>query len=125
MRKITFVLALVAIPVTALHAQTMPAATFLAKAEALKKKGALALFSSDMGLLKKEMAGSANVLRTERLAAQKAGRKPAYCPPAKQSGLSPDEIIGHFRSIPPAQLQRMQVKDGFRGLLAKKYPCPA
>ena len=124
MKKLAFLL-LAALPLSPLQAQSMPAATFLAKAEALKAKGALALFSSDMGILKKEIQGSAGVLRAERLAAEKAGKAPAYCPPAKQASVTPDDIIGHFRSIPAAQLQRMQVKDAFRSLMVKKYPCPA
>lgn len=125
MRKWPAFLLLAALPLAPVQAQSMPAATFLAKAEALKKKGPLALLSSDFGRLKKEMTASGEALRAERLAAEKAGTKPAYCPPAKQTGMSPDEIIGHFRSIPPAQLQRMQTKDALRSLLAKKYPCPA
>lgn len=104
-------------------AQNMPASTFLSKAEALKKKGALALLSSDLRLLRKEMNASFAVLRAERLAAEKAGKKPAYCPPAKSEGVEPEEIIGHFRSIPEAQRPRVTAKDGFRSFLAKKFPC--
>ena len=123
MKKIITVLAVASLSSGAAMAQNMPASTFLAKAEALKKKGAMALLSSDMGLLKKEMTGAANALRAERLVADKAGRKPAYCPPAKQAGMGADEIIGHFQSIPASDRGRMTTRDGFRTLLAKKYPC--
>lgn len=112
------------ISATSLSAQNMPLNQFLSKATALEKKGAMALFSSDMGLLKKEMAEAAKQLRAERLADQKAGRKPAYCPPEKQGGLGVEEILGHLRSIPEAQRAKMTSKDGFRSLLARKYPCP-
>jgi hypothetical protein len=125
MRKTVLILILAAAPISAVVAQNMPLPQFLAKAAALEKKGALALFSSDMGLLKKEVRASAGALRTERLAAQRAGRKPAYCPPEKQSGLGVAEILGHFRSIPADRQARMTTRDAFRSLLAKKFPCPA
>jgi hypothetical protein len=106
-------------------AQSMPLPTFLAKADGLKRKGALALFSGDLKVLKKEMQGSAQQLRAERLAAAKDGKKPAYCPPEKAGGLDSNEVLSHFHSIPAAQRARMTTKDGFRSLMAKKYPCKA
>jgi hypothetical protein len=103
-------------------ANAMDVATFLAKAEALQKKGMLALMSSDYKLLKAEIETQAEVLRAERLAAERARRRPAYCPPAKQS-LGSDEILAAFRSVPVAQRPRVPVKDALRALLARKYPC--
>jgi hypothetical protein len=111
-------------PATALQAQAMPVSTFLAKADALKKRGPLALLSSDLGALKKEVQNSAAELRTERLAAKAAGRKPAFCPPEAGGSLSSDELLSHFQSIPPAQ-RGMSVKMGLAGLMRKRYPCPA
>jgi hypothetical protein len=124
MKKLLLAAFVAALPMTALSAQNMPLPQFLNRATALEKKGAMALFSSDMRLLKEEMAASAQALRAERLTAQTAGRKPAFCPPEKQAGLTVDEILGHFRSIPEAQRTRMSAKDGFRSLMARKYPCP-
>ncbi len=100
----------------------MDIATFLSKADALKKKGVMALFSSDLQNLKSEVENAGAQLHAERIAAQKEGRKPAYCPPSK-SGLNSHELLAHFRTIPPAQRGRMQVKEGLRDLVAKKYPC--
>lgn len=111
---------LAAVPLGAAHA--MDVATFLAKADALQKKGMLALMSSDYKLLKNEIIAHSQTLRGERLAAERAHRKPAYCPPAK-SGLKSDEILAAFRSIPAAQRPRTDVKDALRALLARKYPC--
>ncbi len=125
MRKTVLILILAAAPISAVVAQNMPLPQFLAKAAALEKKGALALFSSDMGLLKKEIRSSAGALRNERIAAQRAGRKPAYCPPAKPSALGVSDILGHFRSIPADRRARMTTRDAFRSLLVTKYPCPA
>jgi hypothetical protein len=113
------------VPTAAVHAQAMPLPQFLAKATALEKKGAMALFSGDLNLLKKEITGSAGQLRAERLAAQKAGRKPAYCPPEKGGGIGSKELLTHFRAIPAAQRERMQVRDGMRSFMARKFPCPA
>lgn len=105
-------------------AQAMDVATFLVKADALEKKGMLALMSSDYKLLMGELRTQGEALRAERLAASKAGRKPAYCPPAKQS-LNAKEVLTAFRTIPVAQRSRIQVKDALRALMARKYPCRA
>ncbi len=105
-------------------AQAMDVATFLAKAEALQKKGMMALMSSDYKLLKREIETNAQVLRAEREAAERARRKPAYCPPPKQS-LTSNEILAAFRTIPAPQRPRIQVKDALRALMARKYPCRA
>ena len=111
---------LAVVPVGA--AQAMDVATFLVKADALQKKGVMALMSSDYKLLKSEIETNGAALRAERLAAERARRKPAYCPPAKQS-LTSGEILAAFRSIPAAQRPRVQVKDALRALMARKYPC--
>jgi hypothetical protein len=105
-------------------ANAMDVASFLAKADALQKKGMLALMSSDYKLLKQEIVDQSQTLRSERLAAQKAGRKPAYCPTGK-SDLTSGEVLAAFRTIPAAQRPRIQVRDALRALLARKYPCRA
>jgi hypothetical protein len=125
LRYIALTVALVALPLSAAHAQTMPLPQFLAKATALEKKGAMAIFSGDLKLLQKEIASSAGALRTERLAAAKAGRKAGYCPPEKGVQIGAKEILNHFRSIPAPQRERMQVRDGMRHFMARKFPCPA
>jgi hypothetical protein len=105
-------------------AQAMDVATFLAKADALEKKGMLALMSSDYKLLRGEIQTQGAALRAERLAAVRARRKPAYCPPEKQS-LTAKEVLTAFRTIPVAQRARIEVKDALRALMARKYPCRA
>ena len=118
--KLLAALLLAVVPLGA--AQAMDVATFLAKADALKKKGMMALMSSDYKLLKQEIVTHSQALRAERLAAERARRKPAYCPPSK-SGLGSDEILAAFRSIPVAERPRIDIKDALRALLARKYPC--
>ena len=110
-----------AAPVTA--ASAMNVADFLLKADALEKKGMMALFSSDYKLLKGEVETASKQLRSERLAAQTAGRKPAYCPPAKGGGLTPKEMLSQLRTIPAAQRSRVELKDGLKAVLARKFPC--
>jgi hypothetical protein len=112
---------LVALPVTA--AQAMKVAPFLQKAEALQKQGMTALFSADYKLLKAEVEADVGALRQERLAAQAAGRRQAYCPIDGQPGLSSDEILAAFRTIPAARREKVEVKDALRALLARKFPC--
>ncbi len=125
MRHFALGLALIALPLTPAAAQTMTVATFLAKADALMKKGAMALFSSDIGRLKGEIGNSAKQLRAEQAAARKAGRRPDFCmPPQGKAEIGSNEVLTHFRSIPPAQ-RGMPVKAAFAGLMRKKYPCPA
>lgn len=103
-------------------ASAMTVAEFLAKADALQAKGVGALFSGDLKLLKTEVTSAGKALRAEQAAAVKAGRKPTACLPAKAATNS-DELLAYFRAIPPAQ-REMSVKDGFAGLIRKKYPCP-
>ena len=121
-KKLVLAAALIALP-AALHAMTV--AVFLEKADALKSRGALALFSSDLRLLKGEVQTAALSLRAERLAAVRAGRRPAFCPPGAGGRFDSDELLRHFHAIAPAQRARMEVREGLRSLLVRKYPCPA
>lgn len=123
MRYLVFALFLISAPAAALRAQTMPVTTFLAKADALKKRGPLALFSSDYGKLKAEVNNSAKALGAEQLAARKAGRKPDTCMPKKIS-IGTDELLSHFRTLPRSQ-QGVSVKAAFTSFANKKYPCPS
>ena len=122
MHKAVFALLLLA-PVSALQAQNMPVSEFLAKVEALKKKGPMALFSSDIKLLKAEVQNSGKQFRAEQAALKNAGKKPVACLPEKAATDS-DEIVAHFSSIPPQQ-RSMPVKTAFAALMRKKFPCPA
>ena len=120
-RKTTAAMLLALAPLSALQAQAMPVSQFLAKADTLQKKGAMALFSSDFRLLKREIQTSGKQLRAEQLAATKAGRKPATCMPQK-AAMNSSELLAHFRSVPPEQ-RNIPVKTALAGLMRKKYPC--
>lgn len=124
MSMLRFVSVLLVAVSAAASAQSMPVATFLAKADALKAKGPMALFSGDIGVLKSEMQNAGLQLRAERQADLKAGRKSAYCPPAK-AALNSDELLTAMRAIPPADRARTPVKAVLRTHLIRKFPCPA
>jgi hypothetical protein len=103
-------------------ANAMDVATWLTRAEALKAKGVLALASRDYKVLEGEIRTNAAALKQERLAAQAAGRRPAYCPPGK-ADLTSDEVFAGFSAVPVAQRARTPVIDALRTTLARKYPC--
>ena len=124
MRKTIVVaaLALVIMPMTA--ASAMDVATFLAKANRLKSKGPFALMSSDFKLLTGEVTTASKSLRAERLALESAGKRGAWCPPQKSS-MDSNEILAAMEAVPPAQRRSTEVRTALRGLLIRKYPCPA
>jgi asparagine synthetase A len=122
LKKLVLLPLLAAAALTATAADAMNVKTFVEKADALEKKGVMALMSSDYRLLKKEVETAAAALKDERLAAAKAGRRAAYCP-TSGSGLNSKELLAAFRTIPPQQRERTEVKDALRALLARKYPC--
>ena len=103
-------------------ANAMDVGTFLAKAGMLQERGLLAVFASEYGELQAEIRTSYASLKQERLAAQGAGRRPAYCPPGPAS-LTTQELIAAMTAVPPARRTRTQVRDALRAALARKYPC--
>jgi hypothetical protein len=102
----------------------MSVATFLAKADALKAKGMMAMMSPDLAKIKAEMNKVGAGYRAQLQADKVAGRKPHSCPPPK-SAMNSEELIGHFRAIPVAQRPQISTKTAFYSLMKKKYPCPA
>jgi hypothetical protein len=104
-------------------APAMPVSVFLTKADALKARGALALFSSDYGLLKSEIVSNMTTLRNERLVAVKSGAKPAYCPTEASGRMDVDEVLSAMNAVPAADRSRTEVKEALRQHLAQKFPC--
>ena len=70
MRKLLIAALAAASPLAPASAQSMPISEFLAKADALQKKGPMALFSGDIGKLKAEVVNSGKQLRAEQEAAR-------------------------------------------------------
>jgi hypothetical protein len=105
-------------------AQTMNAEQFNQRAQALKKKGAMAIFSG--GEIKKLMAegqAAGKAAREQRLAAAKAGRPQRYCPPDGPQSMNSDEFMSRLAAIPQAERARIDMTEATIRILAKKYPC--
>ena len=114
--------ALVVAATVATPAAAMDVATFLAKANALKAKGPMALFSSDLKLLKREGEAVGAQLRADRKARAAVGKPPLYCPPEGAARMGSTEVVDGLAAIPPAE-RGMSLKDGFVRVLQRKYPC--
>lgn len=106
-------------------ALAMPVATFLAKADALQKKGALAIFSGDIKLLMNQIKADSAALRAENEAAVAAGRPRAYCPPVGGAKLNQNDVMDAMRGVAPADRAATDTKTAMRSYLAKRFPCPA
>ena len=99
----------------------MNVATFLAKADALRANGAMALFSQDMSLLKKE-GMAAGAAYKARLGQERAAGRPSSCPP---SGARPssDQLLMFLRSYPENQRTRTTMSTAIADYYIRNYPC--
>jgi len=100
----------------------MSVATFLAKAAALKKKGPLALMSSDMSLLKQEGVAAGQSYRA-RLVRERAAGKPSSCPP-KGVKVDSGKLIGHLQTYPVAARSSTSMNTAVADYFIRTYPCP-
>ncbi len=115
--------AVIALSICSVAHAEMSVSTFLAKADALKAKGMMAMLSSDVGLLKSEMQSSVQSFKADEAAAKAAGRPLTACVPPKTK-LDSDEMISFFRTIPAQQATRTSLKAALGAMLRKRYPCP-
>jgi hypothetical protein len=99
----------------------MSVATFLAKADALKAKGAMALFSEDMSLLKREGEAAGELYRA-RLASERAVGKPSSCPP-KGTGVNSDQLLAFLRTYPANARASVSMKTAIADYMIRNYPC--
>jgi hypothetical protein len=99
----------------------MSVAVFLAKADALKAKGAGAMFSPDIGVLRKEGTAAGEHYRN-RLQAERAAGKPSSCPP-QGARIGSDKLLAHLRTYPEARRPRVSMKQAFADYFIKTYPC--
>ena len=120
--RILTALALIAAPAAAV---AMPVSTFLAKADALKAKGPLALFSGDYKLLTRLVKADAAALGAENKAAEAAHRPKAYCAPSGGIGMGQAEVMAAMTAVPVPRRAATDSKAALRDWLARRYPCPA
>src|SRR4051794_7714441 len=116
----------IALAVTAAPAmaQTMNAEQFNQRAQALKKKGAMAIFSGgEIKALTSEGQAAAKAAREQRLAAASAGKASRYCPPGGKGSMNSDEFMDRLAAIPQAERARIDMTEATTRILAKKYPC--
>lgn len=114
---------LIALPTTA---QAMTVAQFLVKAHALKAKGPLAIFSSDLGPVREEIKAVATSYRADLRADKAAGRPPHSCPPPEGSEaakIKPASFLTDLERIPVSQ-RSMSMKTAFYQIMKHRWPCP-
>lgn len=120
MRRLAIVVAMMLVPTAA---QAMTVAEFLAKANALKAKGFLAIGSSDIKLLRTEVERASDAYRGDLASAKAAGRAPHSCPPPKgKAKIGSNELMAEFEAIPAAK-RSMTVKTAFYAMMKKRFPC--
>ena len=123
MSRILIALAIAVAPTAAL-AQHMNAEVLHKRAQALKKKGAMAIFSrGEIKTLTSEVQAAGKRAREQRLAAIKAGEKPRYCPPEGTKGMGSDEYMTRLAAIPQAERARIDVTEATIRIMAAKFPC--
>ena len=106
-------------------AAAMPVSTFLAKADGLKKKGPMAMFSGDLKLLTRQIKADAAQLRAANNAAAAAGRPKAYCTPEGGVKMGNGDVLVAMQAVPAAQRATTSTRDALRAYFAKRYPCKA
>lgn len=123
MKRVAPILALAALAATPALAAggNMSVATFLAKADALKAKGAMALFSSDIKVLQQE-GQDAGMAYKAQLDAERAAGHPSSCPP-KGVRPSSDQVLAHLRSYPADQRPRISMRTAIGDMFKKTWPC--
>jgi hypothetical protein len=104
-RSVIASLVLVGIAVPADAAMTVQ--TFLARANALRDQGPMALMSADLPVLKAEAKAATTQLRAERAARAAAGIM---------------DMLDGLEALPAAD-KRRPLKDGYARVLAKRFPC--
>jgi hypothetical protein len=99
----------------------MSVATFLGKAEALKQKGAMALMSPDLGVLKQEGTAAGAAYR-ERLTRERAAGRPSSCPP-KGARINSDQLLAHLKTYPVSARAGTSIKTAMADYFIKAWPC--
>lgn len=101
-------------------ASAMSTAEFLGKADALMAKGPLALFSSDVGVLKREGEAA-----TKAWYAQVAppGRPRNACPPPGPLPIKNDDFLATLRAVPPQQRASTSVAEAVTAGFNRRFAC--
>jgi hypothetical protein len=117
LRMIGTVLAAV---LAASSASAMSVADFLIKADAIKAKGMMAVFSPDLGLLKAEVQTGVKAWQAQVAPAGKASNA---CPPATVDQMTPKEVLAMMNAVPQPQRATTETGDALIAGLNRRYPC--
>lgn len=99
----------------------MSVAAFLAKADALKAKGPMALFSPDIKVLQQE-GQAAGLAYKAQLDAERSQGRPSSCPP-KGVKISSDQVLTHLRSYPADLRPRTTMRAAIGDMFKRSWPC--
>lgn len=114
---------LLAVPASAI-AQNMNADEFHGRAIALQKKGSRALLAiGEIRALTKEARGAGETVRAHRIAAEKAGQTPRYCPPKGAPRMGTEEFLKRLSAIPQDERASINMLEAMNRILAVKFPC--
>ncbi|PAX08119.1 hypothetical protein [Sphingomonas lenta] len=119
MRKL--LLGIAALGLAAPASAEMTLGQFLVKANALKAKGMMAVFSKDLKPVMAEMKSASAQLKTEGERRKAAGLPMRTCPP-KGTTMTSDELLAMLNAIPPAE-RGISLKDGLVRVMSAKFPC--
>ncbi len=102
----------------------MNVADFLTRTEALQARGALAMFSSELGVLREEVAASSTAYRARLSADRAAGRAAQSCPPPEgTASVNSDEVLRHMRTYPRARRTTLTVREAIWDMMLRRFPC--
>lgn len=106
-------------------AQQMNAEEFHRRATSLQKKGGRALLAmGEIRALTREVRTAGELIRARRIAAEKAGEKPRYCPPKGSSRrMGSEEFMSRLSAIPRPERQAIDMAEAMNRILATKHPC--
>jgi hypothetical protein len=102
-------------------ANAMDAETFFVKAVALQRKGMGAVFAKDLKPMIRVFDEAAKSVKAENEAALAAG-SPLFCAPKKYR-LNAEQFISEFSRIPKERRQTQSVRDAWREIVIRRFPC--
>ena len=106
---------------TSIPANAMDAETFFVKAVALKKKGMGAVFAKDLKPMIRVFEAAAESVKAENDVAR-AIDAPLFCAPKKYR-LTAVQFISEFGRIPKERRQIQSVRDAWREIAIRRFPC--
>jgi glucose/arabinose dehydrogenase len=104
-------------------AQSMTAAEFLAKAEALIRSGRATADSPELLALRDQGLAAGKAVRAQQQADRAAGRAATLCMP-ERADFEAAELIGFLTGI-PRERRNVPLVEAFADFIKIKYPCPA